>query len=516
MHSTQKSELLSIEMEMNSLTLSYAGSNKHIEEGFLDDYSGKSLQRVRFSFFLWILFYALFGILDNEIMPEMKNTLWLIRYAIICPSIIGIIFFSFSPAFKRYMQVILFIITTISGLGIIYIIVIAPYPYNFSYYTALIIVLVLGYTFSRIRFIWAVSAGWIIIISYEFAALWFGSDMHTSILVDNNTIFVIANITGMFACYFMEYYARRDYFMTLLLEEEREKVSRANIKLESRVQDRTAQLNKTNKELEKEISIRERTERELLESQNQLIQNEKLAALGRLASGIAHQIRNPLEIILMGTEFLGNSLDKGDSRIELSLKKITQAVNRANKIITDFLGFSRTSELKFESIDLASMMDEILELMESKTAVSGIRILRNYPKETMKIAADKNMIQEVFINLLSNALDAMTNGGEIRINIYRKTASEIRNHIGYRAEDYFKIGEQMAVVEIKDTGEGIPEDTLQKIFEPFYTTKKSGKGTGLGLSIAHLIIDRHRGIIDVESRMNEGTKFTLKLQLSKT
>jgi len=515
MLSTQKSELLSIEMEMNSLTMSYGGGYKHIEEGFLDDYSGKSLQRVRFSLFLWILFYALFGILDNEIMPEMKNTLWLIRYAIICPSIIGIIFFSFSPAFKRYMQLILFTITTISGLGIIYIIVIAPHPYNFSYYTALIIVLVLGYTFSRMRFIWAMSTGWIIIISYEFVALWFGSDMHTSILVDNNVIFVIANIIGMFACYFMEYYARRDYFMTLLLEEEREKVSRANIKLESRVQNRTAQLEKTNKELEKEISVRKRTERKLLESQEQLIQNEKLAALGKL-SGIAHQIRNPLEIILMGTEFLGNSLDKGDSRIELSLKKIIQAVNRANKIITDILRFSRTSELKFESVDLTSMVDEMLELIESKTAGSGIRILRNYPKETIKIEADKNMIQQVFINLLSNAHDAMTNGGEIKINIYRKTTSETMNHIGYRDEDYFKIGEQMAVVEIKDTGEGIPEDMLQKIFEPFFTTKKSGKGTGLGLSMAHLIIDRHRGIIDVESRMNEGTKFTLKLQLSKT
>ena len=516
MPSTEKSELLAVEMELKSLTLSYTSSHKHIEEGFLDDYSGKSLQRVRFTLFLWILFYALFGILDNEIMPEIKDTLWLIRYAVICPFIIGMFCFSFFPAFKRYMQGTLFLITAISGLGIICLIVIAPRPYNFSYYTALIIVLVLGYTFSRMRFIWALSSGWIIIIAYELTALLFPAGVHTTILVDNNVIFVIANIIGMFACYFLEYYARRDYFMTLLLEEEREKVSYANIKLESRVQERTAQLEVINMELEDEILVRKRTEKQLVESQNQLIQNEKLAALGRLASGVAHQIRNPLEIILMGTEFIGNSLDKKNPKIDMSLKKILQAVNRANKIITDILGFARTSKLNFETINLVSMIEEILEFMGSKTSISSIKILKNYPEETINVTADKNMIQQVFINLISNAHDAMPKGGEIKINIYTKTASETNSLVGYRDKDYFKIGDQMAVVEIEDTGEGIPEDTLQKIFEPFYTTKKRGKGTGLGLSMAHLIIDRHRGIIDVKSRVNEGTKFTLELQLAKT
>ncbi|MEA3438330.1 MAG: ATP-binding protein, partial [Thermodesulfobacteriota bacterium] len=255
-----------------------------------------------------------------------------------------------------------------------------------------------------------------------------------------------------------------------------------------------------------------KTLNKLKETQNQLIQNEKVAALGRLASGLAHQIRNPLEIIIMGVEFIANTLSNKDKNSEKAIEKIKQAADRTNNIITNFLRFSRKSELVFKPINVNMLIDETLNLVEHKINLNRIKIKRKYAEESMKVEADKGMLQQVFVNLLSNAIDAMPNGGKIRINVNNKKAKHIAERTGYRDSDYFKIGEIMTVIEIEDTGKGITDDDLQKVFEPFFTTKDVDKGTGLGLSLAHLIIDRHRGTIGVESTVNQGTKFTIKLQ----
>ncbi len=254
------------------------------------------------------------------------------------------------------------------------------------------------------------------------------------------------------------------------------------------------------------------TYNKLKETQGQLIQNEKMAALGRLASGLAHQIRNPLEIIIMGVEFLGNTLPNKDLNSEKSIERIKAAVNRTNQIITDFLRFSRKSELKFESVNVCELLDETIKLVEHRINMKKIKIERNYSQESMEVKADRNLLQQVFMNLLNNGIDAMSKRGEIRIRVTPDKAMQIENKIGYREKDYFKIGDKMAVIEFEDTGKGIHEDVLSKVFEPFFTTKESGKGTGLGLSLVHLIMDRHRGTIKVQSKLNKGTKFTLKLQ----
>lgn len=250
----------------------------------------------------------------------------------------------------------------------------------------------------------------------------------------------------------------------------------------------------------------------LKETQNQLIQNEKMAALGRLASGLAHQIRNPLEIIIMGVEFVANTLPNKDKNSKKAIEKIKQAAERTNNVITNFLRFSRKSELVFKPINVNMLIDEAVNLLEYKINLNNIKIRRKYAEESIKVEADKGMLQQVFMNLLNNAIDAMPNGGEIRINVKNKKAKKIAERTGYRDSDYFKIGEIMTVIEIEDTGKGITGDELPKVFEPFFTTKDVDKGTGLGLSLAHLIIDRHRGTIGVESTIDKGTKFTIKLQ----
>ena len=218
----------------------------------------------------------------------------------------------------------------------------------------------------------------------------------------------------------------------------------------------------------------------------------------------------------MGVEFLANTLPNKDLNSEKSIEKIKDAVNRTNRIITDFLRFSRKSELKFESVNVCNLLDETIKLIEHKINMKEIKIERNYSQESIEVKADRNMLEQVFMNLLNNGIDAMSKRGEIRIKVNSEKAMHVENKIGYRENDYFKIGDKIIVIEFEDTGKGIPKDVLSKVFEPFFTTKESGKGTGLGLSLAHLIMDRHCGIIKVQSELNKGTKFTLKLQPSVT
>ena len=164
------------------------------------------------------------------------------------------------------MQCLVASMILIAGLGIIAMILIAPNPGNYSYYAGLILVFLYGYTFSKLRFIWATLAGWMIVIGYEIAAIGMS---HTPIpvLVNNNFFFLSGNIIGMFACYSIELYSRKEFMQTRLLETEREKVDVANRQLEKRVEQRTAQLVEANKELKEEISERKRTQDELKESE---------------------------------------------------------------------------------------------------------------------------------------------------------------------------------------------------------------------------------------------------------
>ena len=251
------------EFKMNVLTLSF---QENLEGAFQEEYSQKSLRHVQVALIVAIFFYGIFGILDAWIAPGDKHKLWFIRYAIFCPYVLSIFLFSFSKRFIKYMQCLVASMIIIAGLGIIAMILIAPNPGNYSYYAGLILVFLYGYTFSKLRFVWATLAGWMIVIGYEIAAV---ALSHTPIpiLINNNFFFLSGNIIGMFACYSIELYSRKEFMQTRLLEAEREKVDSANRELEKRVEQRTAQLVKANKELKEEISEHKRTQEELKKSE---------------------------------------------------------------------------------------------------------------------------------------------------------------------------------------------------------------------------------------------------------
>jgi PAS domain S-box-containing protein len=267
--------------------------------------------------------------------------------------------------------------------------------------------------------------------------------------------------------------------------------------------------------IEKEKKLNDTVEL-LRRTRDQLIQKDKMSALGRMASGIAHEIRNPLEIIYMGMDYLEYNLPDDNPHIRESIEKIFNAVNRANNIIKNILSFSRQSECKITQIPLIPLLTNMLALAKHTIRKNGVEVRREYGDELLEVAGDHNMLEQVFLNLVNNAVDAMKDCKEktLTIRACKKPVTEVGYKTGYRRADFFTIGDEMVVVEISDTGIGIPEDAMPKIFEPFFTTKPAREGTGLGLSLAHMIMDRLSGTIDVESRENRGTTFFIKLQPS--
>lgn len=251
---------------------------------------------------------------------------------------------------------------------------------------------------------------------------------------------------------------------------------------------------------------------DLKKTQDQLIQKNKMEAIGRLASGVAHQIRNPLEIILMGVEYLDDLLDDNKEQSKQVINKIKSAVYRANRTIDDVLRFSRNTEFSFESIYICSLVEEAIGFLKHKLVENNIHINTYYYDRDLCVQADKNTLQQVFINIMTNAIEAMQEDGclTIRVLNYQVSENQGTNSENGREKETKPVS-NWVVVEIEDNGPGMPESVASKIFEPFYTTKQNSQGTGLGLSLANLIIERHHGQIELDSKEDKGTKFIVKL-----
>lgn len=230
--------------------------------------------------------------------------------------------------------------------------------------------------------------------------------------------------------------------------------------------------------------------------EEQIRRSERLASIGELAASIAHEIRNPLGAISNSVGMLKRDLSlKGDDQRLFDM--VVEETDRLNSIITNFLTFAHPAEYHFIRSDIPEIIDETLFLLEQDERFhKEIRVVKMYANDVPKVYVDRNWIRKVFWNLFVNSIDAMPRGGKIFIRV-RKPKSSDKNEIE---------------IVIADTGLGIPPEIIRKIFEPFFTTKKS-KGTGLGLSIVHRIVDNHGGVIDVRSKQNKGTIFTLRLPI---
>jgi two-component system NtrC family sensor kinase len=230
----------------------------------------------------------------------------------------------------------------------------------------------------------------------------------------------------------------------------------------------------------------------LQETQDQLLHKERLASMGQLAAGVAHEINNPLGTILLFSTALKRELSS-ESQLQ-DLKTIIQEATRCKNIVSDLLNFARQQEILAQPTDVHALLDEVLSNVEAQPAFEHIEIQRRYDSDLPVIEADPNQLQQVFANLLNNAAEAIEAPGTITLQTARVVAGGIE-------------------IQIQDTGCGISEEHLKHIFTPFFTTKPFGKGTGLGLSIVYGIIKMHRGQIWVKSEAGKGTTFFITLPI---
>jgi signal transduction histidine kinase len=231
--------------------------------------------------------------------------------------------------------------------------------------------------------------------------------------------------------------------------------------------------------------------------QEEILRMDRLVSLGKLASGIAHELRNPLAGIKTTAQALSEEMSGDDSRREY-LHRITKEIDRLNDLLKTFFSFAKPQNLNLVHCHIKDIINEIIPFLIKEIADKGIRFTETYPPQFPKIKVDKTQMHQVFLNLFLNAIQAMPNGGELKIEASPMNSNSLED---------FK--QNFVKIVISDTGKGVPPQIIHKIFDPFFTTKP--RGIGLGLSITYQIIKKHGGTIKVESQWERGTSFIINL-----
>ena len=248
------------------------------------------------------------------------------------------------------------------------------------------------------------------------------------------------------------------------------------------------------------LVCRDVTDRKRMEIQ--MIQSEKMAAIGELAAGVAHEINNPLDGLLNCTLRIRRN-PKNEGQIQEYLDLMEEAIRRIESTVSQLLNFSRKHELTLTSVSLNEVINEVIGLIEYSAEGKHIQIARRLQDNLTPILGDKHLLEQVALNLGLNAIAAMPNGGVLTF----KTGTMEFDSL---------LDEEVAFVQVTDTGIGIPKSVRDRILDPFYTTKITGKGTGLGLSVSNRIVREHGGVIEFESEEGQGSVFTIKLPIPRT
>ncbi len=494
-------------IRFNPFSLAFQGEYKHLEETFKENYYVISINYIRVSILIGFFFYSIFGILDAVTIPAMRNTFWFIRFGVVSSFASFVFLFSFSKYFKKYMQVSLSAMITVAGLGIVAMIIIGPPSVGFTYYAGLALVLIYGYTLLRIRFLWATLSAIIIIVSYEIAAIWL---IHTprSILISNNFFFLTTNMFGMIACYAIEYYTRKSFFLAFLLEKRKKEIKTINSELEVRIQERTSRLEETNSQLKLEIKEREQAEK-------QLLRTEKMAALGDLVAGVAHEISTPLGVGVLSASFLWDITREYSDNLESEILKrselekyIHDAIESSSMILSNL---KRAADLlnsfkqvavdqsgdEQRSFNIKTYIDEILISLHPKYKRTGHTIDVFCP-ETLEIDSFPGAFSQILTNLIMNSLIHGFNkvkDGKIKLDI--------------------SVEKDNLMFQYNDNGRGMGKEVLEKMYDPFFTTARNQGGTGLGMHIVYnLVTQKLKGEIECESSPGNGASFLITFPLT--
>ena len=246
------------------------------------------------------------------------------------------------------------------------------------------------------------------------------------------------------------------------------------------------------------------TNRRLEDAQAEARRSDRLAALGQLSAGLAHEVRNPLGVIKGSAEMLHKVLKTDEALSSELANNISSEVNRLNALISRFLDFARPTQIEKHPESIPALVDRALKAVHDRWPDAAVAVERHYAANLPKVPVDAQLFEQVFTNLFLNAYEAVgSGGGKIRVSI-----SEAKETAGIQDGDR---GRQGVIVEIEDNGPGIPGELRDQIFNPFFTTKPTGEGTGLGLSLSYDIINAHGGNIKFDTKENDGTDFIVYL-----
>jgi two-component system NtrC family sensor kinase len=242
-------------------------------------------------------------------------------------------------------------------------------------------------------------------------------------------------------------------------------------------------------EAQTQLKSLERTHAELVATQAQLVQSAKLASIGQLAAGLAHEINNPIGIILGFAQLITQRTQ--DEKIKSFAVAAEREAVRVRRIVSDLLGFARQATSEMARVDLRQILDQTLRLVEYQLSKENIRVARQYAAEPNWVMADSDQLLQVVMNLVQNARQAMPDGGTMTLRTW--TAGHIHGF------------------SVADTGSGIAPEVIDHVFDPFFTTKPVGQGTGLGLSVSYGLVARLGGDVQVDSQLGRGSTFTITL-----
>ncbi len=444
------------------LTLRF--KDKAVERRFNDGEVTDAIWIIRLSLFFAALLVAAFGVLDYYIIEDGLVAVWLLRFGVVCPTLIGALALTFTQRFVRCAQLALSIATLAAGLGIVGMIAVAGPPANEWYYAGLILVVVYASTLIRLRFLYAAGLALLLVLTYQGVAVYVNPIPFAVLL--NNDFFLLTTVSvGLFASYALEFYARRDFVDNLLLTQE---------KLRS-------------EELMEKAQAANHAKSEFLAS-------------------VSHELRTPLNAVIGFSEILMRQLlgPIGSERYRNYAEDIHNSSRHLLNIINDILDLSKAEANKLslseEEVGLNDVMETALGMVRGDAARKGVKVSLQFPEVDAVIVADRRLLSQLIINLASNAVKFTPENGGVVLSVSIDV-------------------DEGVLITVADNGVGIAEEDIPRVLEPFVQVESAESrehgGTGLGLPLAKKIAELHDAAFTLESELGRGTIVKVLLPASR-